>query len=200
MGFLKGAFNAVTRLHSQAGYIKRSGTPNLYSPMRITPSNFFRYTQGPSLTVITGSEGIIPVSAITGTQVQTVAMSGTPVALSSFKLTYDGHDTSDLDWDTVTASDIQVALRLIAGLESVVVTGPAPFSIKMFDVQTPVLLVGVPPASGVITVGYGASVAIDPPIKRGDRLIIGSQMFSAKEIIEMPDLGGEIIGYRVRYE
>lgn len=200
MGLMKSAFNAVARFHSQPGFIKRPGTPDIYSPMRITPANYFRYIQGPAQTVITGNEGIIPAATILGTQVQDLTFSGAPALAATFTLSYNGNSTSALDWSTATASDVQTALRLLIGLANIAVAGTGPFHVTMTGIQDPLKLVAIPPAGGVIDVSYGTNLAFDPLIKRGDRLIIGSQLYSAKEIIEMPDLGGEVLGYRVRYE
>lgn len=55
------------------------------------------------------------------TEVQTITFSAAP-ASGTFKLSYDGNETTALNYDD-TNSEIQTALRLLSGLGSVVVTG-----------------------------------------------------------------------------
>lgn len=64
MGLLQAAFNALARLHSRAATLKRFGSPDIETPIRITPSNYFRNLEGPSHTIIRGREFIIPLSSI----------------------------------------------------------------------------------------------------------------------------------------
>ena len=61
---LRQAFNALTRLHSKAATLKRLGSPDVSTAVRITPANFFRFIEGPSQTVIHGREYIIPLDSI----------------------------------------------------------------------------------------------------------------------------------------
>jgi len=61
---LKLAFNMLTKLHGRQATLKRFGTPDLTTEIRITPSNYFRNSEGPSHTIIRGREFIIPVDSI----------------------------------------------------------------------------------------------------------------------------------------
>lgn len=205
---MKSAFSAVTRIHSQVGYIKRLGTPDIFSPMRMTPSNYFRYLAGPSQTVVTGSECIIPVATIYGQQridafVDIAPTSGTWTI--GFDLNGTPVVTGSLDFDA-DASDIQAAIRLIAGCENVTVSGDLQsltVIVNFIGVKQVInLLVDISSLVGpsVVAYLYLAIAWPTPLIKRGDRIVNDSGSFTAKEIIEMPDLGGEILGYRVRYE
>lgn len=63
---LRQAFNAITRIHSRAAQIKRLGSPDTFTPCRLTPSNYFRFLEGPSHTVIRGREFIIPIDSTNG--------------------------------------------------------------------------------------------------------------------------------------
>jgi hypothetical protein len=208
MGLMKSAFNAVTRLHSQGGWIKRPGSPDLFTPMRMTPSNYFRYIAGPSQTVVTGSECIIPIATIYGQQRVDVTVDALPTAGTwtiSFDLNGTTVTTGSLAFDAIGA-DIQASLRLISGCENVTVIG------DLQSTSTQISFIGVKSASN-ITVNLGSLVGTataayeyksiawtTPLIRRGDRILNASGSFTAKEVIEMPDLGGEIIGYRIRYE
>jgi hypothetical protein len=107
-----------------------------------------------------------------------------------------------MDWNTVTAADVQTALREITGLEGVTVSGDTTdgMDVAMYGIQSPLQLVSSPPPGGVIDVSYGVGVPFSPLIARGDKLIDSSKHLTVKEVIEIPDLGGEIMGYRVRVE
>lgn len=61
---LRQAFNALARVHSRAVTLKRLGSPDLTTACRITPSNYFRFLEGPSSSTIHGREFIIPVDSI----------------------------------------------------------------------------------------------------------------------------------------
>jgi hypothetical protein len=208
MGFLKSAFDVATRLHSQAGYIKRLGTPDIYSAMRMTPSNYFRYLAGPSQTVVAGSECIIPVSTIYGQQSVTISPDVVPTDGTwtiGFTLNGTPVTTGSLEFDAVGA-DIQVALRLITGCENVTVVGDlqAGSLVINFVGVKQVTSVSVPIGSliGTLNVSYvyGAIAWPALAVKRGDRIINSSGTFTITEVIEMPDIGGSILGYRTRYE
>lgn len=208
MGMMKSAFNAVTRLHSQPGFIKRPGTPDIYSVMRMTPSNYFRYLAGPSYTVVTGSEAIIPIGTIYGQQRVDVAVNAAPTS-GTWTIGFDLNGapvvTGSLDFDA-DLSDIQAALRLITGCELVTVTGDLQalaFTINFIGVKqiaNVVVALGSLVGTATVTYSYVAIAWPAPLIKRGDRILTSAGSFTAKEVIEMPDLGGEILGYRVRYE
>ena len=61
---LKLAFNTLTRLHSRAATLKRLGSPDTTTDCRITPSNYFRFVEGLSATVIHGREFLIASDSI----------------------------------------------------------------------------------------------------------------------------------------
>lgn len=208
MGLLKSAFSAVIQIHSQPGYLKRLGTTDIYSPIRTAPSNYFRYLQGPSHTVVTGSELILPVSTIYGQQRIDATIDAAPSAGTwtiSFDLNGSTQTSASLDFDA-DMTDIQTTLRLIAGCEAVTVTGDLQAEavtinfIGVKSVQN--LSIDLTSLTGTATVAY-AYLPIawpTPAVKRGDRLLLTGGSFTATEVIEMPDLGGEVIGYRVRFE
>ncbi len=159
MGIMKSAFNAACRLHSRPVIHKRltaSPNPTLFSPARATPSNYFRYLAGPSETVVTGSEFILPVSSLTGTQIQLISFNQVPT-VGTWRVVYGTSATTYLNFDA-TASDLQVALRLITGLELVVVTGDYTlgFSVEMFGIQSPLTFAVQGSAGGTPQVLIGA--------------------------------------------
>ncbi len=207
---LKQAFNAISRLHSRAATLRRFGTPDIYSPVRITPSNYFRFLDGPSQTVIHGREFILPIDSMLGHSTQSITF-GTSPTQGGFILTYATHDSTPILYSD-NAAAVQVALRAITGLEYVTVTGD-------FTVGFLVTLIGVENASPltssldtppladvddeevVITIGVYSSTPWSPIIKRGDKIIdsvYGSMAID--EIVEMVDIGGAIMGFRCRME
>ncbi len=204
MAVLKQAFNAITRIHSRAAFLKRLTTPALYSPIRITPSNYFRYLEGPSQTVIRGREFIIPVDSIIGIMTQFISFNDAPTD-GSFTLSYGEDDTAPILFDAVD-SDIEDALQAIEGLEGVTVEGDfeVGFLVTFYGVQSPLLLGSDLDMDfdAEITIVESSRVAFpEKPIKRGDKIIdtvFGSMAID--EVIEMVDIGGPIMGYRVRVE
>jgi len=202
---LRQAFNALVRLHSRPAHIKRLGTPDLYSPIRITPSNYFRFLEGPSSTTIHGREFVIPVDTIKGTQQQVISFSAVPTE-GKYYLTYNSINTAQFNFNDA-ASVLQAALRLISGLDAVVVAGAhtSQFTITFYGVQTP-LAITVTEVTGdevdaTISVGEGSGVPLSPIIKRGDKIVhdlYGN--LAIDEIVEMCDVGGVAMGYRVRCE
>lgn len=56
---LQGAFNALFIIHSRPAVLKRLGSPDVQTNVRIMPSNYFRFLEGPSHTTIHGREFII---------------------------------------------------------------------------------------------------------------------------------------------
>jgi hypothetical protein len=204
MGILKGAFNALLSIHSRQATIKRMGNPILYSPCKISPSNYFRFLDGPSDTVIRGREFIIPLESLFGTAEQLVSFDQAPTD-GTWKLTYGTTDTSDFNFDD-TAAEVQTALRLITGLADCTVTGDytTGFLISYMGVQTPLALDAAGDGvdfDAVITVGLVTYEAWDTALKRGDKIIdslLGHMAID--EIVEMPDLGGGTMAFRVRCE
>lgn len=201
---LKQAFNAITRLHSRAATFKRPGNPDIFSPSRITPSNYFRYLEGPSQTVIHGREFVVPIDTLTGQATQLITFSSVPTS-GGFILTYDGDDTAVIAWDDV-AADVQTALQAITPLAGVTVTGNYTngFLVTFGGVESPLLLsssLDVTPLNATITIAVSDNVLWSPRIKRGDKIvdsIYGSMAID--EIIEMVDIGGAVMGFRVRCE
>ena len=201
---LKSALNALTRIHSRTATLKRLGTVDNYSPCRITPSNYFRFLRGPEYTTIRGVEFVIPIDSMTGHFAQKLSFSAIPDS-GEFKIRFESNTTAALQFDA-TAADIQTELRLISGLENVVVTGSflLGFTITFVGFQ-------VAPALGQVvdtTLKEGlnnvdaswinTSVRWLEPLKKGDRILDGTRIWVADEIMEMHDMGAQIMAYRVR--
>lgn len=201
---LKQAFNLISRIHSRAATLKRHGTPDIFSPVRITPSNYFRYLDGPSQTVIRGREFVLPVDTMTGHATQLISFSAVPT-LGSFHLTYNGLDTSSFPFNE-TAANIQTALRLISGLAYITVTGnfTTGFLVTFIGVEVPFLLTAtqeIPPLDATISIAVSTGSLWSPIIKRGDKIVDSLYGHLAiDEIIELVDIGGAIMGYRTRVE
>lgn len=207
---IKQAFNTLARLHSRPATLKRFGTPDIYSPIRITPSNYFRFLEGPGSTTIHGREFVIPVSTMLGNATQLITFGEAPVA-GDYILTYDSVDSAEIAFND-NAAAVQSKLRAVTGLSYVTVTGNLSdgFLVTFVGVDSPETLIpsmGVTPLTDVndeeveITVAQSDYVAWDDKIKRGDKIvdsIFGS--IAVDEIIEINDLGGGIMGYRVRCE
>lgn len=207
---LKQAFNLITRLHSRAATLKRFGSPDIYSPIRITPSNFFRYLEGPGNTVIHGREFIIPVDSMKGHVTQLITFGELPTQ-GAFLLTYGVTDTAEINFDD-NAAAVQVALRAITGLEDITVSGNFTdgFLVTFIGLDEPTLLaseLGATPLADAddeeveITVAVSTSVPWSPLVKRGDKIddsVYGS--IAIDEIVEMVDFGGAVMGFRVRCE
>lgn len=210
MGMLKSAFGAICRIHSQAGFIKRLGTTDIYSPMRITPSNYFRYIDGPSQTVATDSEGVIPVATIAG-QKKVVITLDAPATDGTFDITLSFNSgsitVSNIAFDIIPA-DLEALIRGISP-DLAAITIPDSFEsgankitinfIGVKDVGN--TTVDVTDLIGPLTAtsAYSNLAWPTPPVKRGDRIIISAGTLTINEVVEMPDLGGETIGYRVKY-
>jgi hypothetical protein len=202
--FLKSAFNMITRIHSRSAFLKRLGTVDIYSPVRITPSNYFRYLEGPSSTVIRGREFVIPIDTMIGEETQLISFSAVPTS-GNFFVTYDGNDSALIAFDD-TATEVQLALRDVAGLEGVTVSGnyTSGFTVTMSGIQSPLLLAPTQdstPLNSTIQDVVVSHSLWSPIIKRGDKIIdtvYGN--LAIDEIIEMVDIGGEIMGFRCRME
>lgn len=205
---LKTAFNSILRLHSRPAQLKRLASPDLYSPCRVTPSNYFRFLRGPESTAIHGREFVVPIDTMKGEFSQVVTFSGVP-ASGTYKLKYLSLETTDLLYSASDA-DIQTALRLLTGLSNVTVTVPSSTTIvivfhgfstepSLLSVEDSTLETSVPVAiTQVVSASYARWTKM---ISRGDKIIdsiYGSQTID--EIIEMVDVGGAIMGFRVRCE
>ena len=204
MGVLKSAFNLLTSIHSRPVVLKRLGSATgvtIFSPARITPSNFFRTTQGPEYTTIKGSEFIIPVDSMLGEFAQTITLSAIPT-IGTYTLTFGAFTTGPLNYND-SASTVQAAVRLLTGLANAIVTGSHTdklFTIKFagFDVA---------PALGTLNpdVDYNATAvfaSLNIPwanqIKKGDRIVESNKIWIMDEPVEMYDLGATVMGWRVR--
>lgn len=204
--FLKSALNALTRLHSRTAVLKRLGTVDIYSPCRITPSNYFRNLRGPEYTTIKGVEFIIPIDSLYGQYSQKLSFSAIPTA-GSFKILF-GINLTGLIAFNASAADIQTALRLLPGLSNVVVTGS-------FLLGFTITFVGFSTSTAIGQVTTNTLVETATPvtdtwiqtftlwadkIKKGDRIIDGSKQWAIDEVIEMHDLGAEVMAFRCRSE
>ncbi len=207
---LRMAFNALTSLHGRVAQLRRPTTVDMYSPCKIAPSNYFRFAAGPEYTDIHGREFVIAVDSLKGQFSQIVSFDALPT-VGDFKLDYNGNLTSALAFN-VNAASVQTALRLLAGLADVTVSGSiaAGFTVVFpgFSVQ-PVLILPADHATLLdtdleaveITVAHSFSTWAAPIIRPGDTIIdaVHGEM-TIKEIIEMPDIGGSIMGFRIRCE
>ena len=197
---LKTAFNALTRLHSRPALLKRLGTVDIYTPVRITPSNYFRFLRGPEYTTIPGKEFIIPADSMIGQFAQKLVFELAPTT-GAFKIKYGTNTTGSLAYDA-TAAQIQTALSGLTGLSNVTVSGSfvAGFLITFRGFQTA-------PELGQITdstldkPGVFSNTNVlwtGEPITKGDRILDGTRLYSVDEIMEMPDMGGKTMGFRCR--
>lgn len=202
--FLKSALNALTRLHSRQALLKRLGTVDIYSPCRITPSNYFRNLRGPEYTTIKGVEFIIPVDTLTGQFAQKLSFPSIPDA-GTFKILF-GLNLSGFLAFNASALDIQTELRLIPELINVVVTGS-------FLLGFTITFVGFQASTGIGQVTNSTLLESGDPvddswvqtftlwgdkIKKGDRIVDGTKQWAIDEVVEMHDLGAEVMAFRCR--
>jgi len=201
---LKSALNALTRIHSRTALLKRLGTVNAYSPCRITPSNYFRFLRGPEYTTITGVEFVIPLDSMLGEFSQSLTFNETPDA-GVFKLKFDGDETEELTFES-TAAEIQTQLRTITALANVVVAGSFSegFTFTFAGLSSAPDLLEVTGSTleeggdSVTTTIINTYSAWSEPLKKGDRIIDGERSWAIDEIIEMHDVGAQVMAYRVR--
>lgn len=204
---LRAAFNAMTLIHSRPSILRRPGVVDTFTPCRITPSNYFRNLRGPEATNIHGREFIIPVDTILGQPTQVLGFVTVPDS-GDYNLNYNGTDTA-LFLFSATAADIQTELRLIPGLQNIEVTGDNNIGFTFLFAGFQAAPLGITIVNSTLV-----DVLLDPVvtsfvegfsgwsgIKRSDRIldsIYGN--LTIDEIVEMVDLGGSIMGYRVRTE
>lgn len=211
---LRAALNALTALHSRVVQLKRlTGTPNqeLWSPARITPSNYFRFLRGPEYTTIPGLEFIIPIDSIKGSFAHLLTFSEVPDE-GTFKLQVGASSsgaTYALNFDS-TDTQIEAALREIyTGEGNVEVEG---FYDEGFTIYYPHHS-QAPEALSVIEStlkedGEDVTTEIEntyrawdgEKLKRGDRIVDGSKVLTIDELIVMYDLGAVPMSFRVRCE
>lgn len=198
---LKAAFNILTKIHSRSATLKRPGTVDAYTPIKITPSNYFRFLRGPEYTTVKGVEYIIPVDTMLGEYAQNIVFSPAPNS-GNFKLKYGSLITGSLAWNA-SNSTIQTAIRLLTGFENTVVTGSISAGLKTtFSGMSsaPVLgeLTDNTLATAVSATFTNSNTVWIKPIKKGDVILDGSNRWAVDEIIEMHDIGARIMGYRCR--
>lgn len=202
---LKQALNAVIMLHSRAATLKRLGaTTDMYSPCRIMPSNFFRFLRGPESTTIKGVEFVIPLDSLTGEYAQKLTFSAVPDE-GTFKIKFGEDTTDDLEFDII-ASDLQIALRLLTPLSNIVVAGNFATGFTFLFAGEPDLPeVGEVVESTLMTdeeelttewTSY--QVPWTDKMKKGDRILEDSALWTVDEIMVLYDLGAQPMGYRVR--
>lgn len=201
---LKEAFNAVSRLHSRAATLRRLGDVTIETPVRLTPSNYFRFLQGPSQTVIHGREFLIPLDTILGYPIELILF-GSPTAGTGKVGNTDG-DSNTINFDDDAAA-VQTAIRAIAGYDQVTVTGDMDNGFLVVFVNLPSPVTALNLSDNHFT---GANFSHEwttsyqkwsPILKRGDKLIDANfGNMAIDEIVEIPDLGGDTMGYRVRCE
>lgn len=206
---LKGAFNAAMALHSRAGQLKRGGSPDIYSPCRLGPSNYFRFLSGPDTTVIRGREFIIPIDSMLGQFSQLITFEEAP-ASGTFKLNYNSNATGNLNWND-SASTIQTALRLLPGLSNVLVTGSiaAGLTVVFAGFSTEPLIISASDTGTLedsntdpVTVTVTKSYQVwSERIRRSDKIIDSVYgILTIDEVVEMVDLGGAVMAFRCRCE
>lgn len=61
---IRQAFNSILKMHSRPAVLKRLGSPDITTNIRITPSNYFRNLEGPSHTIVEGREFVVPADSI----------------------------------------------------------------------------------------------------------------------------------------
>jgi hypothetical protein len=206
---LKQAFNSILSMHSRAATMKRIGTPTLYTPIKITPSNYFRFLEGPSQTVVHGREFVIPIDSMTGHAAQSILFDD---VAAEGEFTLANGDVGPIQWNASAAS-IQTLIRLQAGYENAVVTGSIAdrlLTVTFVGIESPDYTFLSTSPSDTLKNADDEDIAISfvaartrwtPIIKRGDKIqhdLYGS--IAIDEIIEIPDLGGGTMGYRVRCE
>lgn len=201
---LKQALNALTAIHSRQAMLKRLGSPDIYSPCLIAPSNYFRFLRGPEYTTVRGVEFIIPIDSMLGQFAQLLSFDKIPEE-GTFKIKFGTSSTDALGFD-VTAVDVQTELRKIGALANVLVTGSfaTGFRTVFAGFSTAPELGQVVDStlkeSGEnVVASWGNTYSAWPDkIKRGDRIVDGTRIVAVDEIIEMHDLGAKVMAFRVR--
>jgi hypothetical protein len=148
---------------------------------------------------------------MSGTQAQLVTFDEEPTQ-GGFFLGYEEFLSAPIRVGD-TASDVQTAVRTIPGLGSVVVTGDfdAGFLIEFIGVESPSLFSATKedldeeeetmPINADISIMVTDGTRWTQEIRRGDRIIDSIHgTMTIDEIIEIPDIGGAVMGYRVRCE
>ena len=181
-----------------------SGAPDVYSPCRITPSNFFRFLRGPEYTTIRDVEFVIPVDSMSGQFAQLLSFDRIADG-GTFKIKFGDNTTDTLPFNA-TASNIQEALREFSPLANVLVTGSfmLGFRIIFAGFQTAPelgLIVDntlVETLEPVVPTWSNIFAPWTEPIRKGDRILDGTRSYSVDETMEMHDLGAQIMAYRCR--
>lgn len=205
----RAGFNMLAKLHSIQGVqVRRPGNPILYSPATISPSNYFRQNQTLENMVITGREYVVPVDSLLGTFSKVMNFSSVPVD-GEFKLEYLTNQTTVLN-TLSTMDEIQIALRLVAGLEKVLVSGS-------FATEILFVLPGFSTLPAAITLADSDLVDAalnnvsadnidtyeqwDVPLRRGDKMQVPRiGLLTIETAQELYDIGAVLMGYRVTCE
>lgn len=205
---LKSAFNALLAIHSRPAQLVRKEEVSYYSACRISPSNFFRFLRGPEQTTIHGREFIISKESMTGHFAQSVSFNASPQS-GVFKFGFDEEESIEIQFND-SAEIIEEALRDLEGLENINVSGSIEEGLLITFIGFPVVpsLLTIEDStlvdSDLNPVTANISNTLSPwsdPILKGDKIIDSVYKYmTIDEIIEMVDVGGEIIGYRVRAE
>jgi hypothetical protein len=201
---LKTALNALSVIHSRPAQLKRLGSPDSYSPCKLMPSNFFRNLNGPEYTTIRGYEFILPIDSLKGHFAQDLTFSAVPDN-GTFKLKFGTNETNDINFDA-TALDIETELQALPSMSNVGVTGDFSTGFKIifygFQVATGLgqvtdnlLTESSNPVSDTWAQSY---LPWSETIKKGDRILEGTRVYAIDEIMEMHDLGAQVMAYRVR--
>ncbi len=206
--FLRGAFNALTRLNSRPTYMKRLDTEDYVSPIRLCPSRYFKTDhQSISSIDIEKREMIVPVDSILGSQTIQINFSAQPSS-GQFNVVFPGFVELDALPFDLTGADFQTALR--AGYPSafskVKVVGNTVDYIDGFTITFHGLLAPAP--TGIFISSNTTGVEVTPhsvkyvpwpgrKLKRGDRIedtVLGTMPIT--NVTEITDLGGDIMGFR----
>lgn len=202
---LSAAFNTLIALYSRPAQLKRLGTPDIFSLIRLTPSNYFRFLKGPEYTLVNRIEFIISRASAVGHLAQTLSFNKVPDA-GNFKIGFGVLTTTSLPFNT-TAADIQTAVRLLSGFSNTLVSGDftAGFLFTFVGASSPVTLGDVTEStlangadSSLVDTWANTNVPWAKQLVRGDRITDGSNNWTVDEIEEMCDIGAIPMGWRIR--
>lgn len=207
---LRSAFNYLLKINSRPATLKRLGSPDIYSPCLLAHSNYFRFLRGPEHTAIRGREFIIPIDSLYGQHSQEISFDEVP-ELGDFKLKYGEEETGSISFEE-DAEFIQDELRSLEGLSNVLVTGDfedgftvvfpgfqsAPDILEVVDNTLEYVDAGNFPVVVDVAAAY---YPWTETIRRGDKIVdTVYNTLTVDEIVEMTDVGGSIMGLRIRCE
>ena len=166
-GFLvgHGAADAKSKALTAPGYspvafrgVKvRAASDNTISifvgPNGVTPATGYELPKGEEIEIPVNPSGVGVVAAPVANSIQTLTLTdGTDG--DTFTLSLDGHATDAMAYD-ITGADMQTALRLVAAMGDVTVTGDGPYAIEFTGIlakQDVDLLVYAPSGDQTATV------------------------------------------------